>query len=241
MTPNLKRLSPRGGLLYGAVAAVLSLVVGLTARVGVERQRGRGRVAEKLPEGPVIVVANHTSYADGVLLALAARKLGRPLRLLATSGLFKAPVLGAVLRRLSFIPVDRGAATAADSLDAAAAALERGEAIGLFPEGRITRDPERWPEQAKTGAVRLALRTGAPIVPVAISGAHELVCRRRIALRLLTNLFRRPHVTSKVGEPIDVRALVGGSTATPEQVREITDLVMARIVDMLSALRQPAR
>lgn len=235
---TMKRLSSRGGLLYGLLAAVCGTIVTLTARVTVERQRGRGRVAERLPDGPIIVIANHTSYADGVLLALACRRLGRPLRLLATAGLFKAPVLGRLLRRLGFIPVNRGSVSAIHALDDAAEALERGEAIGLFPEGRITRDPAKWPERAKTGAVRLALRTGAPIVPVAMSGAHRLVGRKRIVLGLLANLVRRPKVTSKVGDPIDVRAIVGGaSTATPAQVREATDVVMQRVVDMLAALR----
>jgi 1-acyl-sn-glycerol-3-phosphate acyltransferase len=230
--------SARAGALYGVLAAIVGAFVTLTARVTVERQRGRGKVARRLPDGPIIVVSNHTSYADGVLLALACRRLGRSLRLLATSGLFDVPILGGMLRRIGFIPVKRGSDSAADALDLAAEALERGEAVGLFPEGRITRDPDRWPERAKTGAVRLALRTGAPIVPVATSGAHELVGRKRLFLRLLRNLIRRPRVQSKIGDPIDVRALVGGATtATPEQVRELSDMVMGRVIELLAVLR----
>jgi 1-acyl-sn-glycerol-3-phosphate acyltransferase len=221
------------------LAAIVGTIVAMSARVTVERQRGRGKVARRLPDGPIIVVSNHTSYADGVLLALACRRLGRSLRLLATSGLFDVPILGGVLRRIGFIPVKRGSAAAVEALDLAAEALERGEAVGLFPEGRITRDPARWPERAKTGAVRLALRTGAPIVPVATTGAHELVGRKRIFFRLLRNLVLRPKVRSKIGDPIDVRALAGGaSTATPDQVREISDLVMARVIELLAALRE---
>jgi len=234
----VSRRSPRGSaLLYGVLAAVAGTAVALTSRVSVERQRGRGRVAERLPDGPIIVVGNHTSYADGVLLALACRRLGRSLRLLATSGVFGVPLLGRLLRRLGFIPVARGTAAAGDSLDAAAAALERGEAVGLFPEGRITRDPDHWPERSKTGAVRLALRTGAPIVPVATAGAHRLVGRRRIVAGLLANLVRRPKIVSKVGEPIDVRALAGGASVPPERARELSDLVMDRLVELLAAAR----
>lgn len=234
----MSRWTGKGAILYGLLAAVCSTIVASTARLTVERQRGRGRVAERLPDGPIIVVANHTSYADGVLLALACRRLGRHLRLLATSGVFGVPVLGRVLRRLGFIPVKRGSASATKSLDAAAEALARGEAIGLFPEGRITRDPKRWPERAKTGAVRLAIRTGAPIVPVAISGAHRLVGRKRILLGLFVNVFRRPRVESKVGDAIDVRALVGGGdSASPKQVREASDVVMGRLIELLGALR----
>ena len=132
--------------------------------------RGRRAVAEALPPGGIIVISNHTSYADGVLLALACKRMGRPLRLLATGGVFRVPVLGGLLRRLGFIRVERGTADAAEALGPATEALAAGEAVGLFPEGRITRDPAMWPERAKTGVVRLALGTGAPIVPVAMSG-----------------------------------------------------------------------
>ena len=183
-----------GALLYAVLAAVLGVAVTAVSRLTVERQRSRRLAAQRLPDGPIIVIANHTSYADGVLLALACRRLGRSLRLLATSGVFRVPILGRVFNRLGFIPVARGGPDAAHALDAAAAALAAGEAVGVFPEGRITRDPNKWPERAKTGAVRLALQSGAPIVPVAMVGAHEVVGRKRVVLRLLKNLLLRPRV-----------------------------------------------
>ena len=71
-----------------------------------------------------------------------------------------------------------------------------------------------WPERAKTGAVRLALRTGAPVVPLAMVGADEVVGRRRVLWSVVRNLVRRPRVEVEVGDPIDVRALV----ADPEHV-----------------------
>lgn len=227
-----------GALLYGVLAVLVGTVATLTARMTVEQQRGRRRAARQLPAGQIIVISNHTSYADGVLLALACRRMGRSLRLLATSGVFRAPVIGRLARRLGFIPVNRGSQSAVQSLDAAAAALAAGEAIGIYPEGRITRDPARWPERAKTGAVRLALRTGAPIVPVAMVGAHELVGRRRIVLGLLRSLIRRPKVAVKVGEPIDVRALIGSvDKPSPRAIREAADHVMAALVALVAELR----
>jgi 1-acyl-sn-glycerol-3-phosphate acyltransferase len=220
-------------------AAVVGVAVTGVSRLGVERQRGRRRAARQLPDGPVIVIANHTSYADGVLLALAARRLGRSLRLLATSGVFRVPVLGPLFRRVGFVPVARGRPDAARALDDAAEALAAGEAVGVFPEGRITRDPDRWPERAKTGAVRLALRTGAPIVPVAMVGAHEVVGRKHVVSGLLKNLVLRPRVEVLVGDPIDVRALVGGvSDPSPEAVRRAADLVMGELVRLVGELRQ---
>ena len=179
-SPMWRKPGRTGAILYALLAAVLGIVTASISRLEIERQRGRREAARLLPSGPIIVISNHTSYADGVLLALACRRMGRSLRLLATSGVFGAPLLGTVARKLGFIKVKRGAGDAAASLDEAAGALAEGEAVGLFPEGRLTRDPMMWPERAKTGTVRLALRTGAPIVPVAMVGAHRVVGRRRV-------------------------------------------------------------
>jgi 1-acyl-sn-glycerol-3-phosphate acyltransferase len=229
-----------GAILYAVLAAVVGVATAFFSRLEIERQRGRREAARTLPSGPIIVISNHTSYADGVLLALACRRMGRSLRLLATSGVFKAPVLGAVARRLGFIRVKRGAADAATSLDEAAHALAEGEAVGIFPEGRLTRDPMMWPERAKTGSVRLALRTGAPIVPVAMVGGHRVLSRRRLVPTLLLNLVRRPRVNTRVGTPIDVRSLMNIGPATEptnDEVRLAADLVMGRLVAVVAELR----
>lgn len=233
-----RRPGRSGAVLYTALAVIVGTTAGGLSRLSVERQRGRRRAARRLPSGAIIVISNHTSYADGVLLALACRRLGRSLRLLATSGVFGAPVVGGVVRRLGFIPVHRGGADAASALDVAAEALANGEAVGLFPEGRLTRDPALWPERAKTGAVRLALRTGAPVVPVAMVGAHDVVGRRRIVSGLVRNLIRRPRVLVEVGDPIDVRALVGDvANPSPAVVRDVADLVMGELIGLVAVLR----
>ncbi len=229
-----------GAVLYAVLAAVVGSVMALISRVQVERQRGRRLVAAALPAGRLIVISNHTSYADGVLLALVCRRHGRSLRMLATSGVFRAPIIGPLARRLGFIAVDRQTSTASTSLDRAAEALAQGEAIGVFPEGRLTRHPGKWPERAKTGAVRLALRTDTPIVPVAMEGAHRVVGRRRIIGTVIANILRRPEVRTRVGEPIDVRALLGlapGAEADAERVRAAADMVMERLVDLVEELR----
>jgi 1-acyl-sn-glycerol-3-phosphate acyltransferase len=240
MSTSWRHPGRSGAVLYAVLAAIVGTITASVSRLQIEQQRNRREAAKRLPDGPIIVISNHTSYADGVLLALAARRLGRSLRMLATAGIFRAPVIGRAARRLGFIAVKRGAADASASLDEAAAALAAGEAVGLYPEGRLTRDPMMWPERAKTGAVRLALRTGAPIVPVAMVGAHEVVSRRRVALTLLTNLIRRPKVSAKVGAPIDVRKLMNiGPTTQPtnDEVRHAADLVMRRLVDLVEDLR----
>lgn len=229
-----------GAVVYALAAAVVSVLATIVGRLQVARFRGRRRAAEQLPDGAIIVISNHASYADGVLLALACKRMGRPLRLLATGGVFKVPVLGGLLRKLGFIRVDRGTVHAADALAPATEALAAGEAVGLFPEGRITRDPAHWPERAKTGVVRLALATGAPIVPVAMQGTTDILDRKRNVRRLLKNIVLRPRVKVKVGSPIDVRALmnIGPDTEpTNDEIRLAADDAMAVLVRLLADLR----
>lgn len=240
MSSGWRHPGRRGAALYAVLAGIVGSVLALVSRVQVERQRGRRAVAAELPPGRLIVISNHTSYADGLLLALVCRRHGRSLRLLATSEVFKAPIIGTLARKLGFISVDRGASTASTSLDRAAEALAAGEAIGLFPEGRLTRNPQKWPERAKTGAVRLALRTDTPIVPVAMEGAHRVVGERRIIATVLRNMIRRPKVRTRVGASIDVRALVElapGAQATADEVRIAADIVMERLIDLVEELR----
>ncbi|MEM9563424.1 MAG: lysophospholipid acyltransferase family protein [Actinomycetota bacterium] len=230
-----------GSLIYLLLAFVVGGAATAVTRLRVARRRGLRRVAADLPDGGVIIIANHTSYADGVILALACRRLGRSVRLLATAGVFRAPVIGALASRLGFIRVERGSSSAADALDAAEAALRAGEAVALFPEGRTTRDPEFWPERSKTGAVRLALRSTAPIVPVAMVGAHRIVGRRRPVRSLLTSLLLRPEVSIAVGEPIDVLSLAEQTTPESDDVRRLADEVMGRLIDLVAELRgEPA-
>ncbi len=226
--------------MYAVAATIIGTLTAGLSRLQVERQRGRRAAAQRLPPGAIIVISNHTSYADGVLLALACRRLGRSLRLLATAGLFRMPLLGRIVRKLGFIAVRRDTAEASQSLEPAAEALRAGEAVGLYPEGRLTRDPAMWPERAKTGAVRLALMTNAPIVPVAMVGAHRVVSRSRVLLSVVTSLVRRPRVGVLVGDPIDVRRLMGldqFTEPTQADVRRAADAVMATLVALVGELR----
>ena len=236
MSDRWRRPGWSGAALYGVAAAVVGGLVTVMARLQVAHARGSARIAKALPDGPVIVIANHVSYADGVLLAMVCRRLGRSARMLAKAEIFKVPLFGRAIRRMGFIPVRRGTEQASDALDAAAEALAAGEVVAIFPEGRRTRDPNLWPERAKTGAVRLALRTGAPIVPVAMEGAHEVMGKRNMIVNMFTNVVLRPKVRTAIGEPIDVRALLTGPE-TPEEVRRVTDIVMSHLIDLVEELR----
>lgn len=230
-----------GALIYALAAAALGGLATMLTRLTVARHQGRRHAIARLPPGPVIVISNHASYADGVLLALACRRMGRSIRLLATGGVLRAPVIGWLTRRIGFIAVERDTSSASESLAVAAAALAEGEAVGIFPEGRTTRDPHMWPERAKTGAVRLALDTEVPIVPVAMVGTHRVLPRKRRAVALVKNLILRPAVLVEVGDPIDVRALAGPDPVSANRVRELTDEVMDRLVELVAMVRdEPA-
>lgn len=85
------------------------------------------------PTGPVLVVGNHLSMADSVVLAVALDRCGRRVRMMSTAGVFRVPVLGALLRRAGYVPVYRRSATPAAALGPAAAGLRAGECVGLYP------------------------------------------------------------------------------------------------------------
>jgi putative phosphoserine phosphatase/1-acylglycerol-3-phosphate O-acyltransferase len=199
---------------------------------------------ENIPtEGPVILVGNHRSYFDPLAIGWTMAQAGRAVRFLGKKEVFDAPIVGQVVTALGGIRVERGSGSD-EPLKAAAEALAAGEAVGLFPEGRITRDPQHWPERSKTGAVRLAIRTGAPVVPVALVGAQHVVGSTGIVGRLLRNTLLRPRVAVAVGEPIDVRLLAGvsdGDVPDDATVRRVADEVMAVLVGQVAELRgEPA-
>lgn len=210
------------------------------------RRTTRGQ--EHLPStGPVLVVGNHLSVADAFVLVTSIARCGRRIRMLGTAGLFGAPVVGWVLRHAGYVPVHRRSADPATALAPALAALRAGQVVGLYPEGGITRDPEHWPVRGKTGVVRLALDSGAPVVPLVQWGTQRWVGGEGTRWRALLSPLLRPRIAVVLGAPMDLRALLGvdrAVDASPEQLRQGADAVMAAIVGLLAELRgetPPAR
>jgi 1-acyl-sn-glycerol-3-phosphate acyltransferase len=125
--------------------------------------------AEHIPaEGPVIIAPNHKSFWDAFFIAAATK---RPIRFMGKSELFEGP-WGKVLLRLGAFPVRRGESDE-EALATARRILHDGGLLALFPEGTRVRDPEELGDP-KRGAARLALETGATIVPAAITGTEKL-------------------------------------------------------------------
>ena len=153
---------------YRVVEASLIPLLGLWFRWTIE---GRENIPAR---GPAIVACNHVSYLDPLAVAYAISTAGRRPRFLAKSELFRNPVLAGLLRMTGQIEVERGTARAALAFHRALEALDRGEIVVVFPEGTVTTDPELQPMAPKSGAVRLALRAQAPLIPCAAWGTANV-------------------------------------------------------------------
>ncbi|MCD1285872.1 MULTISPECIES: lysophospholipid acyltransferase family protein [unclassified Brevibacterium] len=129
------------------------------------------------PKGTgIIIAAYHANHLDPILVGLALERNGRMPHFLAKSTLFSG-ALGAILKSIGQIPVLRASASAGDSLEYAKDALANGQTVVIYPEGTLTKDPEFWPQHFKTGTARLALETGAPIIPLAHWGLDTIYPR----------------------------------------------------------------
>ena len=188
---------------------------------------------ENVPrDGGVIIAANHLSWSDPLALAHFVYKSGRYPVYLAKDALFDVKGLGSVLRKLGQIPVYRDRADAGLALRAAEEGLHAGECLMFYPESTVTRDPDLWPMTGKTGAARLALTTGAQVVPVAHWGAH-------ILWPYGTKNFRPfPRKTMHVvaGPPVDL-SKYEGQPLNAQTLEAATTDIMHAIADLLGELR----
>ena len=128
---------------------------------------------ENLPDSGMILAANHISDLDPLYVGHMVYSSGRIPHFLAKKELFDAPVIGKALTRLKQIPVDR-AGRSIDSLKMAEEVLAQQGVIIIYPEGTVTKDPDMWPMVGRIGMIRLALSTGAPVIPVGQSGQCRL-------------------------------------------------------------------
>jgi 1-acyl-sn-glycerol-3-phosphate acyltransferase len=185
--------------------------------------------------GGVILAANHISHVDPLTLCdYLIFGVRRVPRFLAKDTLFKGNgIVGRTMRDAKQIPVYRRTADASLALRDAVAALDAGECIVIYPEGTVTRDPDKWPMQAKTGIARLALLSGAPVVPVAQWGPQDILDSYR------TGRFRpfpRKRVTVVAGPPVDLSAY-RDRELTVEVLRDATAQVMRSLTAMVEDLR----
>ena len=173
----------------------------------VSRQKVTG--LENIPrEGGFIAVANHLTDLDSLT------------------------AMRALLRAGGQIPVQRGTQNAATALKAASEVLADGGAIMIFPEGTLSRDPLKWPMVAKTGAARLAMTSGAPVLPMGQWGAHEILDTYGRSF----HPFPRKDVRVTIGELMDLSRF-GQDTQDREAVRACTAEIMRAITSLVEELR----
>ncbi|CAN7402403.1 lysophospholipid acyltransferase family protein [Arthrobacter sp. LjRoot78] len=187
---------------------------------------------EKLPAGGFIAAPNHCTEIDPLVIGHMLYNQKRMPHFLAKGGLFKVPVLGAVLRATKQIPVERSTAGANRSLNVAREVVDEGGAIIIYPEGTLTRDPELWPMKGHTGAARMALESGIPVVPMAHWGAHQVF--PRYAKRF--HLFPRQTSRVIVGDPVDLSAFEG-RPLDKATLTAATGVIMEAITGLLATLR----
>jgi 1-acyl-sn-glycerol-3-phosphate acyltransferase len=182
--------------------------------MAVYRVRITGR--EHVPaSGPCVLAANHVSVMDGFFLGVAVT---RQVRFMAKAELYRVPGIKQILVAAGAFPVERGA-DAGRAVAAGVKLLEQGAVIGLFPEGTSLPDQKRG---YKRGAARLALATGAPLIPVALVGTH-------LTLEPRTHRIRLPRVRIVIGEPL----IVERQEPTEAAATELT----ARLQSAIETLR----
>lgn len=207
---------------------IAGIAIPLFEAVGRYRMRGLRNVPRT---GPVVIAANHITNFDPLTTAYLVWRAGRVPRFLAKSSLFRVPVLGWLLRFTGQIPVERGGG-GPEPLKAATRLIEDQLAVVVYPEGTLTRDPDEWPMRGKTGAVRLALQNGVPLVPAAHWGVQQILPRYQGRFRP----FPRKDVEMLVGPPLDLSPWAGRET-DPAAIAEATTALMDAIAALVGELR----
>lgn len=217
-TPHRKPTKPFGPAYRFAVTVLEPVVELLTTHEWID--------IEKIPaDGGVVLVQNHVTQIDPITSAHITLAAGRASRYLAKASLFDTKLLGGFLRAAGQIPVQRDVPGGRGAFAAAVDAVKAGELVVVYPEGSVTKDPDLWPMRGKSGAARIALATGAPVVPVGQWGAHELMpAYGKPRLR-----GGRKRIVMKVGDPVDMSDITddaaGWHTATERIMAAITQLV----------------
>ncbi len=187
----------------------------------ITRVRVEGAIDEIPSEGPVILAANHISNGDAVILgAWLTKRLGRRIHWLGKKEMFDWPIVGWMARNGGVHPVDRDAADI-DAFRTAERVLNEGHVLMIFPEG--TRSPTGELQKPKDGLAMLALRTGAPIVPIGIADTDRVWPKGR--------LLPRPggHATMRVGTPFRLADELPAGVPRKQAKALATDLIMHRI------------
>lgn len=209
----------------GVVAMLRPLLMGLTKR--------RWSGAEHLVhDRGSLVVANHTSYADPLVVAHYLNDHGIMPNFLGKVEVFRIPVVGRILRGAGQIPVFRDSGQAANAYRAAVEAIREGRTVVIYPEGTLTGDPDLWPMRGKTGAARIALETRCPVVPIVQWGSQDIIAPQSKK----PDLLPRKEVVVRAGAHVDLADLYGQPLTRDVLVRA-TERIMAALTVGLEGIR----
>jgi 1-acyl-sn-glycerol-3-phosphate acyltransferase len=180
--------------------------------------RAEASGAERIPATRAcVLVANHECIFDGLFVGLAT---DRVVRWMTKAELFEHPVTRAVMTSLACFPVSRGSSRAGRAVDHGLELLERGEILGVFPQGTCLPYRNR---RFQRGAARLAMAAGVPVVPIALVGTERVLQPR-------THRIGFPTVRVVVGDPIEVerrRPTVRSAAALTDQVEQAIETLRA--------------
>lgn len=189
--------------------------------------------AEHLPRGRgFVAVSNHISHVDPFIFAHFLNDAGIVPHFLGKVEVFRIPVVGSILRGAGQIPVHRESGQASDAYGAAVAAIREGKCVSIYPEGTVTREPGLWPMRGKTGAARVALETGCPIIPIAQWGAQKILA----PYGHRPSLVPRHTMRVRAGRPVDLSDL-DGRPVTAEVLADATERIMVALTTELEVLR----
>jgi 1-acyl-sn-glycerol-3-phosphate acyltransferase len=213
-----------------ALIRVVWLLNGVLKRVTKRDWHGQ----EKIPRtGGVVFVVNHISNIDPIVFGQFLAYAGRWPRYLGKSSLFKVPIVGRIITACGQIPVERGTHNAGRALAAAIEAVEAGKSVTIYPEGTITFDPDLWPMVGKTGAARVAMETGCPVIPVGQWGAQHIMGAKQMHF---PKFFPRTTLQIKAGDPVDLDDL-RGQPVTPAVLKVATERIMRALATLVGELR----
>jgi 1-acyl-sn-glycerol-3-phosphate acyltransferase len=176
-----------------------------------------GEIPADLRNQPLLMTPNHIGNFDPFVIMAACKRIGINPRFLLAGGILDAPVIGKALQASGHLRIDRAHATTAVGQfgEAVEALRSTNDPIVVYPEGRISHDVGLWPERGKTGAARLALGAGVPVIPISQWGAHEIVYWGTEVVNGpadvlpllksgLTAPVRRPTLRVHFGKPVDL-------------------------------------
>lgn len=229
ISATVRRRRRGSGFWFGVAISALWPFVLWGTRIG-------WRGGEHLPPtGGALLVGNHVSFSDPLFDIAFGTSHGRMPRFMAKAELWDLPVVKWVLGHGGHIPVYRASKRVGESFTGAVDALGRGEIVAVYPEGTYTADPDGWPMKPKNGVARIALKSGAPVIPMANWGTQNFLPadgkpqfrpRKRIGIAL--------------GPPVDLSEFAG-KPLTRTTLDAATKKIMDEVTALLEGLRDEDR